>query len=162
VTFVDDGVIGACDPTGAKSLAEAIKLRFGNFPGGPLGLKKLDVHSIEQGFPFLGYHIRLDAMSQQPKVFIKPSHEAKEKFRRKLMRKLGSISPKPDWNQAIARAHDYAREWRRSFPLWQPNEAQLDEFELLVEIIVSDFLSGFTGKHVLPSPPLACVGGAPN
>ena len=55
VTYVDDGVIGACDPTGAKSLAEAIKLRFGKHPGGPLGFKKLDVRSIEQGFAFVGY-----------------------------------------------------------------------------------------------------------
>jgi hypothetical protein len=96
VTYVDDGVIGACDPAGAKSLAEAIKLRFGKHSGGPLGFKRLEVCSIEEGFAFLGYYLRLDVLSDEPKVFVQPSHEAWEKFRRNLMHKLSVVKPKPD------------------------------------------------------------------
>lgn len=151
VTYVDDGVIGACDPAGAKSLAEAIKLRFGKHPGGPLGLKKLDVHSIEYGFSFLGYWLRLDHFSEEPKVWAQPSHEAWEKFSRKLMRKLGSISPKPGWDDAVEVAQAYGNRWRLNFPHWQPTEAGLDEFEGKVEILVGDFLAGLTSKHAPPA-----------
>jgi len=158
VTYVDDGVIGACDPAGAKSLAEAIKLRFGNHHGGPLGFKKLDVHSIEQGIPFLGYWLRLDLLSELPKVTVRPSHEAREKFRRELMRKLALTSPKPDWDTAIEVAHAYGKRWRAAFSHWQPDEAEIHEFEGKVEIFVGDFLSGFPGKHGLKPPVLACVG----
>lgn len=150
VTFVDDGVLGACDPAGANSLAEATKLRLAKIPGGPLSFKRLDVVSIEQGFQFLGYYLRLDAMSEVPKVFIQPSHEARAKFRRRLMRKLGSISPKPDWDQASEVAHRYAKQWRQSFPLWKPSEAKLFEFEGMAESFADDFLSGFISKHGPP------------
>jgi hypothetical protein len=119
-----------------------------------LGFKRLAVHSIKEGFQFLGYYLRLDAMSEQPRVFIKPSHEAEERFRRKLMSKLALISPKPDWDEAVTCAHEYGRQWRRSFPLWQPSETQLDEF--------GHFLSGFMSKHALSPPLLACFGGTSN
>lgn len=158
VTFVDDGVIGACDPTGAKSLAEAIKKRFGNHPGGPLGLKRLDLNSIEQGFQFLGYWLRLDHFSEEPKVRAQPSHEAWAKFSRKLMRKLGSVAPKPSWDEAVELAQAYGKQWRLNFPLWQPTEAGLEEFEGKVEILVGDFLAGFTSKHDLKPPIMNCIG----
>jgi hypothetical protein len=158
VTYVDDGVVGACDPTGAKSLAEAIKLRFGKHPGGPLSFKKLDVDSIERGFQFLGYWLRLDPSSEQPNVVARPSHEGRERFRRNLVHKLRAISPRPDWDTAVEVAQAYGRCWRAAFSHWQPGDEEIYEFEGVVEIFVGDFLSGFPGKHGLKPPVLACVG----
>jgi hypothetical protein len=158
VAYVDDVVIGACDPTGAKSLAEAIKKRFGKHPGGPLGFKKLDVHSIEHGFAFLGYWLRLDQGSKPPKVSARPSHEAWGKFSRRLARRLGSLSSKPGWDEAVEVAHAYGKQWRKAFPLWKPGDAEIDEFEGKVEILVGDFLDGYPGKKGLKPPVLACIG----
>jgi hypothetical protein len=141
VTYVDDVVIGACDPAGAKSLAEAIKLRFGNHPGGPLGFKRLDVHSIDQGFAYLGYWLKLDAFSDQPKVVMRPSNEARKRFKHRLFRRLAAISPKPNWDMAVQVGLAYANTWRAQFPHWQPDDAKLYEFEGIVECWVSDFLS---------------------
>jgi hypothetical protein len=146
VTYVDDGVIGACDPTGAKSLAEAIKKRLDNLPGGPLSFKKLDVQPVEFGFEFLGYWLRLDQWCEPAKVVARPSHQALCRFKRKLARKLASCSPKPDRDRGVQIALNYFEGWKAAYPLWQPEEAEICDMEAVVEIMASDVL------RAVPSP----------
>jgi hypothetical protein len=146
VVYVDDGIIGCCDPAGAKCLVETLTARFCNYPGGPLSFKFIDVVTPEQGFSFLGYWIRRLTLAGAEQIVVRPSHEAKQKLRRRLFERLEKLGPSIKWDEAVERAQSYASRWRTQFPLWQPVESELFDFEAEIEGYVSDFLNGFTSK----------------
>lgn len=147
VMFVDDVIIGGCDPSGAKYLAEALEDWFSHHPGGPLNFKFIRVVSACEGFEFLGYWIRLvPGQEIGQKVILQPSHQAKSRFRQRLFEKLGNLGKKSSHDDLLARATTYLENWRASFPLWEPSEAQLAILGDEVYCWVFDWLSGMTKK----------------
>lgn len=141
VTYVDDVLIGACDPAGAKTLAEAIKMRFGKLPGGPLSFKLIKTASAEGGFSFLGYWIRLIEKEGEPFVSVKPSHEAYQKLRKRTYKRLRQLGAKLDWDMGVKRASSYLERWLKTYSYWKPTEQEVDEISARVETYVSDYLS---------------------
>lgn len=160
VTFVDDGLIGACDPAGANNLAEALKSRLSQHPGGPLYLKHLSVVDAHQGFPFLGYWIKIhsDTFVGTETVVVRPSHAAKNKMKRNLFRRLRVLGKSAGYDALVEVAHTYRVNWLSSFPLWNPSEEELFDLEGEVETYVVDYLDGYEGKQSLPKVKLAMIG----
>lgn len=159
VTFVDDGLIGACDPAGANNLAEALKSRLSQQPGGPLYLKHVSVVDAYKGFSFLGYWIRMHsgADTGTDKVVVRPNHEAKVKMKRNLLRRLRVLGKSAGYDALVEAAHTYRANWLSSFPLWEPSDEDLYSLEGEVEVHVGDFLDGYEGKHSLPKVKLATI-----
>lgn len=153
VTYVDDGVIGGCDPAGAKALAKTLQSQFSNIPGGPLSFKYLRVVSAEEGFSFLGYWIRL-VEKDDARVVVRPSHEAKTKLKRALFRRLRPLGKEPTWPELEERAMRYSERWMRSFSLWQPSDTERGDIRDLIFSYVGDFVSGYSGK---PGMPKVCL-----
>lgn len=145
MTYVDDAVIGACDPAGAETLAEAIKMRFGNAPGGPLSFKFIKTVNAEQGFSFLGYWIRLISIAEERRMLVRPSHEAMAKLKSGVFRRLKELGPGLDWDTAAERARRYRVSWTRSFKLWEPNEVELSDISGIVDTYVDDYFNGYVG-----------------
>lgn len=146
VTYVDDGVIGACSQVDAEKVAKALKKRLADLHGGPIGLGKLEVASVEQGFEFLGYWIRLSTVDGEHKVVCKPSHSAKMKAQRRLFGRLRHAGKSLTYDQAIEIAHNYIGKWINSFVHWKPTPSQIDELMFEAECWVSDFFSGWVSK----------------
>lgn len=154
VAYVDDVVIGACSPAGAKNLAEALKMRFGNHPDGPLSFKTIKVVRAEEGFSFLGYWIRLVVDDGEPIVRVKPSHEAKQKLKRGVFRRLADLGADIDPKSVDKCLNDYRDNWRRAFPLWKPDADALLLLELEVLGYADDFFSGYDRKLPVKAHPL--------
>lgn len=154
VTYVDDGVIGACDPAGAKDLAKALEMRFTNHSGGPLSFKHLTIIDVAEGFSFLGYWIRLIWADDKVQVVVRPSHEAKVRLKRGIFTRLKKIGAELDFDQAVKLAGEYGVRWRHSYSLWHPDEVALLEFEAEVDTYVDDFFCGYAKKIPLKVHPL--------
>lgn len=147
VTYIDDGVIGASSFAEADQVAKALKKRLATHPGGPIGLKRLEICEATQGFAFLSYWVQLRTIGGEPYVTCSPSHSAKTRARRRLFGRLRQESSYLDFDQAVERMQLYLQNWRRSFPLWKPT--QEDAWALGDEWLswVDDYLSGFTKKQ---------------
>ena len=146
VSYVDDVLMGACDPTGANALAKAIKKRFDHLPGGPLSFKMLKTVNIEQGISFLGYYLRRAPGHGCHSVSVRPSHEAYVRLRKGIFRRLRSLGPNLEWDAAAMEAGQYRERWLQSFGLWKPDELELLDFAGRVDTYVDDFLNNVPAK----------------
>lgn len=146
VTYVDDGVIGVRTQPEARDVAQALEWRFTNLSGGPIHFKHIDVNDARAGFAFLGYWVRLAETATEPVIRFTPSHQAKRKFRRKLLRRLGHLGPSASWDEALLLLEGYRKNWLAQKPLWQPSDDDLRDFEIETETWVDDFFNGYTEK----------------
>lgn len=147
VMFVDDVIIGGCDPAGAKDLAEALEDWFSQLPGGPLDLKLIRVTDVCDGFDFLGYWIRLVPDHELgQKIVLKPSHVAKSKFKRRLFKRLDKVGKGASHEALLFNAAKYQENWRAAFVLWEPTNDELTNLTEEVHCWVFDWLNGDTKK----------------
>ena len=148
VMYVDDVIIGGCDPAGARYLAETLRTRFSQHPGGPLSFKKIAIANAYDGFSYLGYWIKLVQHNDcGEKLILKPSHEAKMKMKRRLFEILKNLGKSASFDDLIARADSYLKSWRTGFSLWEPSQDALVDLEDEVHCIVGDFQGGLWKKY---------------
>jgi len=153
VTFVDDGLIGACDPAGAKTLAQTLNQRLQKLYGGPLSFKYLNIVNVEEGFSFLGFWIRLITVDGAEKVLVKPSHESHVKLKRNLFRQLKALGQSATYDEQLARADEYLANWLRAKRPWIPTDLEIMDHQHRILEYVTDFRDGFANKHQLPKLP---------
>lgn len=143
-TFVDDGVVCACSRADAKTIAETLKSRFGEHPGGPLNFKVLEVSDIEKGFSFLGTWVQLNEDSVQ----LRPSHAARAKFKYRLFQKLDADEASIlGFDAAVERGMKHLHRWMSSCSEWRLNR---EYEETWLYTLIDDYFAGLKRKPGMP------------